>query len=517
MVDTDGIPGGLGSSTGYGSDDSFANFSNDSHSVVAGNPVTSPGKAIDLLMPGVNIYSCYMNGGYATGSGTSMASPHAAGLAALYIASNGRATSASGVYVIRQALIDAGIAQDDDEGRGLYLQNDFDGYKENIGWAGSTQTEPPILSSVQVRPESATIQQGETQQYTATARYSDNSETDVTDQAAWESTNESVATIDTSSGLATGGTAGTTIITATFDGVTSNGATLTVTAAPEPPTLESILVSPVTAEITVGETQQYTATAQYSDNSETDVTDQALWDSSNELIATIDDYGQASGIAAGTATITATLDGVISNGATLTVTAPAPVTLESILVEPETAEITVGGSQSYTATGTYSDDTTADITDTVNWASSEPDVATIDTSGLATGVAAGSTTISASLDGVPSNGASLTVTPAPSRIAHITVDVMPLFSYGRWWVATAMVTVTEGGLPVEGATIDGVWSGLYKKNVSNTTDIFGFISFETGWLRKAGTVTFTVTRVVAPDGQEYVLDPPEPGGSTTGP
>jgi subtilisin family serine protease len=142
MADSDGIPGGYGPSTEYGSDDSFAYFSNDSHSVVAGNPVTSPGKAIDLMMPGVNIESCYMNGGYAIGSGTSMASPHAAGLAALYIADCGRANNASGVYAIRQALIDSGVAQTDPEG--LYLQNDFDGNKENIGWAGSQGPPTPV-------------------------------------------------------------------------------------------------------------------------------------------------------------------------------------------------------------------------------------------------------------------------------------------------------------------------------------------------------------------------------------
>ncbi|MEJ2703657.1 MAG: S8 family serine peptidase [Sedimentisphaerales bacterium] len=154
MVDLDGKPGGTEEeiTSQYGHDDSFANFSNDSHSVVADNPVTSPGKAIDLLMPGVNITSCYMNGGYAVGSGTSMASPHAAGLVALYIAGHGRANDASGVYAIRQALIDAGVAQDDPEGRGLYLQNDFDGNHENIGWAGSTES--PVPSDT---PPSVTI------------------------------------------------------------------------------------------------------------------------------------------------------------------------------------------------------------------------------------------------------------------------------------------------------------------------------------------------------------------------
>jgi subtilisin family serine protease len=75
MVDTDGKPGGKGTATSYGKDDSFATFSNHSAS-----------GAIAYIMPGVNIYSTYRNSGYATMSGTSMAAPHAAGLFALQAA-----------------------------------------------------------------------------------------------------------------------------------------------------------------------------------------------------------------------------------------------------------------------------------------------------------------------------------------------------------------------------------------------------------------------------------------------
>ncbi len=136
LADSDGKPGGSGPDTSYDPDDSFASgFSNFSSSVVANNPVQSPGKAIDLMLPGVDITSTYLNGQYATGSGTSMASPHGAGLAALYIAQHGRATNADGVYAIRQALIDEGVSQRSPEG--LAHLNDPDGNEENLGWAGT--------------------------------------------------------------------------------------------------------------------------------------------------------------------------------------------------------------------------------------------------------------------------------------------------------------------------------------------------------------------------------------------
>ena len=155
MADTDGQAGGSGPSTSYGADDTMATFSNFSLAVVDGNPVTSPGLAIDLAAPGVNILSTYKGGAYATMSGTSMASPHAAGAVALYISRHGRAADATGVANIRQAFIDAAEPQSNWGKNPTNPWPYFDFYPEgllNVSTIGSAPptSNPPTNNSPQV-------------------------------------------------------------------------------------------------------------------------------------------------------------------------------------------------------------------------------------------------------------------------------------------------------------------------------------------------------------------------------
>jgi Domain of unknown function (DUF4082)/Bacterial Ig-like domain (group 2) len=181
-------------------------------------------------------------------------------------------------------------------------------------------------------------------------------------------------------------------------------------------TLSSIAVTPASSTNLVGATQQFTATGTYSDGSKQNLTSQAAWTSSNTAVATINASGLATAVSAGSTTISAALAGV-TNSATLTVTAPP--TLTSIAVTPANPTILVGASQPFTATGTYSDSSTKNITSQATWTSSSTGVATINASDSATGVSGGGTTISAALAGV-SGQTTLTV-QAPPTLASIAV------------------------------------------------------------------------------------------------
>ena len=89
-----------------------------------------------------------------------------------------------------------------------------------------------------------------------------------------------------------------------------------------------------------------------------------------------------------------------------------PATLQSIALTPANPTNVVGASQQFTATGTYSDSSTQNLTSQVTWVSSNTAAATISSGGLATAVAPGTTTISAALAGV-TGSTLLTVHAAP--------------------------------------------------------------------------------------------------------
>jgi hypothetical protein len=247
----------------------------------------------------------------------------------------------------------------------------------------------PVLVSIAVTPAHPSILWDQTQQFTATGKYSDGSTQNLTSTATWSSSAPGVATIN-AGGLASGVAVGGTTITAASGGV--QGTTpLTVTAP-----LVSIAVTPANPSVIAGKKQQFTATGNYSNGNTLNLTSTATWSSSAPSVATITAGGLAKGMTAGASTISATLSN-ITGSTTLTVTARV---LVSVAVTPANPFIAPGTTQQFTATGTYSDGSTQNLTRIATWSSSAPGVATISTAGLASTVGTGQTTIESALGAI---------------------------------------------------------------------------------------------------------------------
>ncbi len=160
------------------------------------------------------------------------------------------------------------------------------------------------------------------------------------------------------------------------------------------PSLVSILVTPINPIGWIGtvNSTQFSATGVYSDNSTQNLTNQVTWASSDTAKVTINNNGLATGIAAGTVTITGT-SGSVSGSTTLTI---HPV-LVSVTITPGGPIISKGSTLQFTATGTYNDGTTKDLTSTIMWFSTNASIATFSTvtPGLATAVNTGAVEIKA--------------------------------------------------------------------------------------------------------------------------
>jgi hypothetical protein len=133
--------------------------------------------------------------------------------------------------------------------------------------------------------------------------------------------------------------------------------------------------------------------------------------------------------------------GVASQQVQLSGIGYAPVTLTSITIAPTNASILVGGTQQFTATGQYSDGSTQDLSSTASWISSNAAIATINSSGSASAIVAGSTTISASFGTVTGNS-SLTVnnTPVGSNVV-----VAPVATTGTVVASFTFSNISKSG------------------------------------------------------------------------
>ena len=170
--------------------------------------------------------------------------------------------------------------------------------------------------------------------------------------------------------------------------------------------IASISVTPPSPSLLTGVQQQFTAFATF-ENGSGKVLSNATWTTSNATIIFINNSGVATAVAQGSATISASSEGV--SGSTTVAVTTSPLT--SIEITPTNVSISASqASQQFAATGTFSDGSVHDISSGVTWTSSNTAAATINKTGLASLVRAGTTTITAASGNIQAS-TTLTVLP----------------------------------------------------------------------------------------------------------
>ncbi len=215
---------------------------------------------------------------------------------------------------------------------------------------------------------------------------------DTTDPIIWSSSDESIVTVE--NGVVTAVNVGNAVISAkcgTYEAICK----VTVIISPK-----DIKLEPETVDMYVGGTTTLSATVLPED-----ATDQSkIWTSSDETVATVDASGLVIAKSLGTTAITVAC-GTLSATSVVNV---IPTPAESIIIDPESAELKVGERVFLTATVLPQDATDK----TVTWSSSDENIATIDASGLVIAKAVGEVTITATCGDVTAT-AKVTVKPIP--------------------------------------------------------------------------------------------------------
>jgi N-acetylneuraminic acid mutarotase len=261
--------------------------------------------------------------------------------------------------------------------------------------------------------------------------------------------------------------------------------------------LVSIALAPVAPSAAAGSLTQMSATGTYTDGTHKILTSQVSWASSNKTVATINAAGVASALTPGSTTLSGSLQG-IEGMTSLTVTKAA---LVSIQITPSKPSIPNGLTQQLTATGTFADHSTQNLTTLVTWTSSSTAVATVSNAtgskGLATSVTQGSTTITAS-QGAISGVTTLTVgaaVPVSLVVTPANPSVTTLLSLRTAFTATVLFS--------DRTTIDSTPSAIWSTSnnsvgtisVSNFTQCAGLSVCPLGVVTSVGVGTTLITAV----------------------
>lgn len=217
----------------------------------------------------------------------------------------------------------------------------------------------------------------------------------------WATDNVAIATVN-SQGLVTGVAAGTTIVRASYNNIST---TAKVVVAPVFP--ETLVINEASGTVQVGSTFPFTLRFTNNTGAQASVPAGTVWSSNNTNIATVNAQGIVTGISAGQTVIRATYNGIVASS---NITVTAATTSESLRIIQQNVTADVGtGTVNYTLEYRNPSGTIAPAPANVSWVSTNMNVATVNNLGVATLAAAGQTVITASVNGITASS-SLTVT-----------------------------------------------------------------------------------------------------------
>jgi trimeric autotransporter adhesin len=265
------------------------------------------------------------------------------------------------------------------------------------------------LQSIAVLPANASIAPSTRLAFAAIGAFSDSTTQDLTNQVTWSVSGPSGSSVNLKGVVTAGQSAGSNTVNVSSPaalGSIQGSTALTVTSA----TLKSASVTPATAFIVPAGSLAYSATGNFSDGSKQDITALTNWLSDSENVATVaSSVTTGQGIGRSTITAQPRIGSVSSGTASLVVASPKQI---SIAITPAKVQIAFHTFTQLTATGTFVDGTTQDLSAMVNWSSSAPNVATVGfQTGIVSGLAPGQATITAALGSVSATAA-VTVTNA---------------------------------------------------------------------------------------------------------
>ncbi len=321
-----------------------------------------------------------------------------------------------------------------------------------------------VPERLELTPASSSVLVGSTK--TLVAKFFNNKgvEAPLPATAVWSSDNNAIASVN-QQGVVTGVGAGQTSIKITYNNIFASAL---VTASPST-VPEQLIINATTNTVTVGSTVSYTLSYLNNQGQPAPVPTGVVWSTSNAAIATVSQLGVISGLAAGAATITATLNPSTSASATINVTG---VSQERIEINPGTLSIMAGNTANFTVTYFNAAGIQSPIPSGLVWSSNNTSIVTINQQGMLTAVAAGQTTIKAMVNTL-STTATITVT-ANNTLATIALNPSNILEVNLNQMSTVTATgLNAAGNPLTGLTFNWATSNNSLVSVNSSGQVTG--------------------------------------------